>query len=69
MRRGKMKAACLIVFAVIALYFLSLGPVARFSPRNNPTVRVVYAPMEWIIDETPFGGPVIWYLKLWGVDP
>ena len=63
-----MKLACLVIFAVIALYVLSVGPVARFVD-NSPTVRAVYTPLEWIVNDTKLGGPIEWYLKLWGVDP
>ena len=63
-----MKLACIVVFAVIALYVLSVGPVVRFAGLTT-TVRSVYAPLEWIADETPFGAPLEWYFDLWIARP
>lgn len=72
--RSKRGAAPLVVvglFLLPVLYVLSLGPALWFieaQPRRGTAVdvfRVVYAPLEWLAENTPLRGPLYWYVELW----
>ena len=56
------------VFAALAIYGLSVGPVVRFyNSRQAPdSVIGFYKPMAWIHDHTPFGPAMDAYVRLWG---
>jgi len=56
--------------AILALYLLSVGPVAKYyKNRKVPTiVLAVYSPVEALYDQSPvFEAGIEAYLKLWGV--
>jgi hypothetical protein len=52
------------------LYVLSFGPVAMVCDMagwDREPVKATYAPVLWLITDTPLGGPLEAYLRLWGV--
>jgi hypothetical protein len=51
------------------LYVLSIGPVVMLCERagvNGGAVRMVYAPVIWLHNNTPLQKPLEWYAGLWG---
>jgi hypothetical protein len=69
-RTNPLKVILFSVFAVVALYVLSVGPAARYY-RSSPPVRLLqfYAPLTWLADNTPLGTPLRSYLDLWVPKP
>ena len=62
----------LTYFAItLAVYFLSVGSVAVLMDRGiikhsaAPVIKVIYAPVIWLMEDTPLGKPYDLYLKLW----
>lgn len=60
---------------IVVLYFASIGPMILLCdshrPRGRcdsiePALRVFYAPIIWLHEETPLEGVVDWYVDLWG---
>jgi hypothetical protein len=56
------KISGLILFTVVALYVLSIGPVYKYSvyPPDG-----FYAPIAWLHRKTVLKKPLDWYLELW----
>ena len=57
---------------VVALYVLSVGPVAKMYDNKGKdvpkTVQVFYAPIEFLYERVPIVERGLdWYLELWGV--
>ena len=60
-----------LLLGLLALYILSVGPVARVIDRDKPprAVLIFYAPLEALNRSFPIVGKFYdWYLPLWGVD-
>ena len=60
----------LTLVAVLLLYVLSVGPVAKFAVKNGlnrNTIRWIYAPVIWLHDHTFLEKPLEGYLDIWGV--
>jgi hypothetical protein len=56
----------MIIGGVLVVYMLSYAPVYRIlRPRYRGPV--IYRPVEWLIDRTPLGGPLLLWSVLWGV--
>lgn len=53
----------------LILYVLSLGPAVwatdTFLSRNRAWLHSAYAPVIWLAEHTPLGGPLEWYVCLW----
>jgi hypothetical protein len=50
------------------LYTLSAGPAVYLVERTgtgDDAARVVYAPLEWLAENTPLRGLLVWYIDLW----
>lgn len=59
-----------IVPAAVLLYVLSIGPAIAIWPRSPPgPVMVFYAPLVWLIWNTPLREPFEWYADLWDRPP
>ncbi len=66
--RTKPSRTLLVAFAMIVLpvaYVLNYAPVVRMTPVRIGTS--VYAPVDWMIDNTPLREPLFWWADLWGV--
>ena len=67
-REMNLLKATVAVFAAIAFYVLSIGPVARYvAPHFKTRIEIVYSPLGWLYHNTALKGPLEWYLELWGV--
>jgi hypothetical protein len=58
-----------LLVLVPCLYVLSIGPVVAVAGKNRgnaATIRVVYAPVFWLHNNTPMKKPLEMYAKLWG---
>jgi hypothetical protein len=65
---GGLVAACLLIFTLPLLYFLSIGPVlVYYSGRETPTaVHTFYTPLTWLVNHFKFANDVLdWYLGFW----
>ena len=60
---------------LVLLYFASIGPMIWLCDSRHarhrcgsvePALRVFYAPIIWLHEETPLEGVVDWYVDLWG---
>jgi hypothetical protein len=50
------------------LYTLSVGPAVYVGMRSGASpepLRVFYAPLIWLAENTLLGGPLDWYVDLW----
>ena len=60
------KIIALSVFALVALYVLSIGPVVRFSNSPSPLLMRIYAPLIWLDNTFPtISYAITWYAELW----
>lgn len=62
--------ACLGVALAIALYVLSIGPVALFCEKTKvgeAFFQTVYRPVFWLHDHTPMKKPLEAYVRLFGL--
>jgi hypothetical protein len=60
--------ALLAMPAALVLYVLSIGPAIMIVKRTGKGIEVVdavYAPLEWLHDNTALGGPLRSYVNLW----
>ena len=59
------------VFGVFVLYFLSAGPFIRLYSRSPPPQFLIqlYAPLNWLYENTVMRRPMDWYAGLWVPDP
>ena len=59
----------LLIAAIPVLYVILLGPAVRWHsdcPRSmQKTIEVVYAPLEWLCDNTFLEEPLGRYVDLW----
>ena len=64
--------AVLIFFAVIALYVLSIGPVARYGGYVETIpmwMQYPYFPLAWAVEHcNPVDKALDWYCDLWKVE-
>jgi len=68
-RRSRFRKAVIltvIITGLLGTYVLSYPPIYRItgSRYRGP---VVYRPVEWLIDRTPLGGPLLRWSAFWGV--
>lgn len=67
---GRVAAWCVgVVLVLLVFYVLSIGPVAALVQGNEDAtarVRVFYAPLIWLHDNTPLKTPLEKYVELWG---
>ncbi len=70
LRRALLTAA--VIFGVLLLYVLSVGPVTYLNIRINGTssrtgslLKQFYAPLGWVVTSTPAGQPLLNYLLWW----
>ena len=75
----KRGGGAVVVMALVAvlvllpmLYVLSIGPVVwlvsngRIGPSFQSGLEMVYAPLEWTVNEVPLiRGPIVMYAELW----
>jgi hypothetical protein len=51
------------------LYLLSVGPVQYYLAKRKgevpAAIDVIYAPVDWLAENTPLREPLYWYLSLW----
>lgn len=58
------------VFVAVLLYVLSVGPAVLLSIKTGDggrSIRIFYAPVIWLHENTPLKKPIEAYLFLWGV--
>lgn len=61
-------AVALVLLLAVVLYVLSIGPAAVIANRataTQPVVEVMYAPLEWLYENTPLRGPLRRYIDFW----
>ena len=68
-RRAILKWAAVALLCVVVAYPMSYAPVVRFNRsvafgRDLP----MYAPVDWVIDNTPLRDPLFAWARLWGVE-
>ena len=52
---------------VLALYALSVGPVAKYYPNPPKGLRMAYAPLAYLyVHVPPVKAFYDWYAKMWG---
>jgi hypothetical protein len=71
MRRGWFWSLAMWGGGALALYFLSVGPVARLTARQLvplSAMNAIYAPLGWMYEKTPLHKPIGIYLHLWMPD-
>ena len=63
-----------VLLLLFVLYVLSYAPVYSRSytgtwhfTRSVASWEFVYVPVHWLIDETPFSGPLLNWAEVWGV--
>jgi hypothetical protein len=64
--------AVAIVFAILVLYVLSVGPVGavvEHSGRGQEVASIFYAPLTWLHQNTVLKRPLEEYARLWGWGP
>ena len=57
-----------LALMLLMFYFASAGPVALYvkqAKTGGQVAGIVYAPLIWLHDRTPFEKPLDWYLALW----
>lgn len=70
-KRGAAPLALVGLFLLPVLYVLSLGPAVwlyNAQQGQGPAAEVletIYAPLGWLHENTPFQGPLEWYVDLW----
>lgn len=57
-------------FILVVAYIVSIGPVARIdaklsNPQLTAVLRIVYAPILYLLADTPFTPVLEWYLDKW----
>jgi hypothetical protein len=62
-------------FVAVTVYFLSAGPMSLLdkagifnSPKAQRVLEVIYAPVEYLYEETLLRRPIGMYLHLWRPD-
>ena len=68
-KRDGVGVVLIVTFLMLVLYVLSIGPVAFVASRLrhhtfNRAAETFYAPLIWLSDHTPLGGPLKWYVHL-----
>jgi len=57
-----------LLLILLVLYLLSVGPavaIARRTGKGMAVVNVVYAPIEWLHNNTPLRNPTESYVNFW----
>ena len=63
-----------VVFCLLAIYVLSIGPVGKFAYRGGrtsaPLMETAYAPIGWVCEHDAFSERFMsWYLgNVWGIE-
>ncbi|HXT41076.1 MAG TPA: hypothetical protein VN887_13780 [Candidatus Angelobacter sp.] len=57
-------------FILVVAYIVSIGPAARIdaklrNPQLTTVLRFVYAPVLYLLADTPFTPVLEWYLNKW----
>ena len=76
-KRRKELPIAVVILALSMLYILSYAPVARYYRVDPMSITVVeefeplpfYAPVEWLIGETPVHTPLMWWAWIVGAEP
>ena len=59
----------LLLAAIPVFYVWSLGPAVRWHsacpPSMQKVIQAVYAPLEWLHDNTPLKEPLKRYVDMW----
>lgn len=70
-KRGAAPVVVVGLFLLPVLYVLSIGPAIWLAEAGYlqgtviEVLEVVYAPLVWLANDTPLGGPIEWYVDLW----